>query len=137
MKLITKYFLIGILFLSACTKNIDYDIPEGEMKIVVNALVNPESLVHINLSKSLHILSNALCESFFSSFAARRVAEFAAIFSFLSLPKLIMQCLVFHLAGVLPNAHRRTGYKAVKVCQILAFAQDSISACCTEYETWQ
>lgn len=52
------YILLILAFAGtvSCEKIIDINIPEGERKIVVNGLVNPDSLIRINLSRSLSVL---------------------------------------------------------------------------------
>ena len=53
---IKKVFVIMFtLFftLTSCEKIIDVKIPDTDRKIVINGLINPDSLVHINLSRSL------------------------------------------------------------------------------------
>lgn len=55
--LIIPFLSLSIAFLS-CEKIIDIDIPEGERKIVINGLINPDSLVKINVSRSLSVLEN-------------------------------------------------------------------------------
>lgn len=54
----TKSFVfLGILLaLLSCEKVIDIDIPEGERKIVVNGLIHPDSLIKVNVSRSLSVL---------------------------------------------------------------------------------
>lgn len=59
MKLPTFGVVVLISLMSiSCEKIIEIDIPESERKIVVNGLLNPDSVVKINLSRSLSILEN-------------------------------------------------------------------------------
>ncbi len=53
------YTTIAILFIfSSCEKKLDIDLPESEKKIVVNGIVNPDSLMTVRVSKSLNVLDN-------------------------------------------------------------------------------
>lgn len=49
-----------IIFLISCEKTLKYnfDIPENEKKIVVNSVLCPDSLVKVNISKSMSIREN-------------------------------------------------------------------------------
>ena len=50
---------IAILFIfSSCEKKLDIDLPESEKKIVVNGIVNPDSLMKVRISKSMNVLDN-------------------------------------------------------------------------------
>ena len=51
------FSLIFIMF-SSCEKVLDIDIPFKKRKIVVNGIMNPDSLVRVHVSKSMHILDN-------------------------------------------------------------------------------
>ncbi len=46
----------GLLLLNGCEKEIDINIPEKDKKIVLNGLINTDSLFSVNVSKSLNIL---------------------------------------------------------------------------------
>jgi len=51
------YIIIAVLpLIMSCEKIIDIDIPEAERKIVLNGLINPDSLVEVNISRSMSIL---------------------------------------------------------------------------------
>ena len=50
--------LMTILIAIGCEKVIDINIPEGERKIVINGLINPDSLVKVNISRSLSVLED-------------------------------------------------------------------------------
>ena len=50
-------FLVAI-FCGACEKVIDISVPDKERKIVLNALLNPDSLVSVQLTQSKSILEN-------------------------------------------------------------------------------
>lgn len=50
-------FIIGILTAS-CEKIIDINVPEKDRKIVFNSLINPDSTLAVNLSKSKSILED-------------------------------------------------------------------------------
>jgi len=52
------FALLLVLFIAACETIIDVNIPNTEKKLVLNATISPDSLIVINLSKSLHILDN-------------------------------------------------------------------------------
>lgn len=59
MKMYRLYISIILIALTlGCEKIIDIDIPEGERKIVLNGLINPDSLVKVNISRSLSVLEN-------------------------------------------------------------------------------
>ncbi|MBN2610495.1 MAG: DUF4249 domain-containing protein [Bacteroidales bacterium] len=48
-----------ILFISfGCERIIDYPIPPDELKVVINSIINTDSVITINLSKSISILDN-------------------------------------------------------------------------------
>ncbi len=49
-------FLSVILGIISCREPIDINIPDTEKKIVLNGLINPDSTVTVNLSKSISIL---------------------------------------------------------------------------------
>ena len=50
---------IAILFIfSSCEKKLDIDLPDSEKKIVVNGIVNPDSLMKVRISKSMNVLDN-------------------------------------------------------------------------------
>ena len=51
---IVLFFVISI----SCEKIIDIDIPEKEKKIVINSIISTDSLVKVNVSKSLNILDD-------------------------------------------------------------------------------
>lgn len=53
------YIIMAIIPLAmACEKIIDIDIPETERKIVLNGLINPDSLVEVNISRSMSVLDD-------------------------------------------------------------------------------
>lgn len=55
------YLIIVTLVLSifSCRKELDIDIKEKDKKIVLNGLINPDSLIKINLSKSIGVLESS------------------------------------------------------------------------------
>ncbi len=55
MKKYCFVLLIPIIFF-ACSEAIDFKVEESEKKIVINSLITPDSLLKINLSKSLGVL---------------------------------------------------------------------------------
>ena len=60
MKRRYSIYILSLLIipLFSCEKIIEIDIPDSERKIVVNGLINPDSLVRINLSRSLSVLED-------------------------------------------------------------------------------
>lgn len=42
----------------ACEKIIDIDIPDSERRIVLNGIINPESTISVNISRSLSVLED-------------------------------------------------------------------------------
>ncbi|MCK9498675.1 MAG: DUF4249 domain-containing protein [Bacteroidales bacterium] len=62
---IFKYSLIFIIFTSivfiiACEKTIEIDIEDTKPKLVLNAELNPDSTIKVNITRSRHILDNAM-----------------------------------------------------------------------------
>lgn len=58
-KLRTKYIwltLIAIYVTIGCERIIDYPIPSDELKVVINSIINTDSMILVNLSKSIGIL---------------------------------------------------------------------------------
>ncbi|MDA3890363.1 MAG: DUF4249 domain-containing protein [Salinivirgaceae bacterium] len=53
-----KLFIMVLLFIS-CEKVIDIELEESEQMIVVNSVINPDSLILVNLTRNRHILDNA------------------------------------------------------------------------------
>mgnify|MGYP001617595227 FL=1 len=53
----TIFFATGFI-LNSCTKIIDMNVPEKEKKLVVNGVICPDSIISVNISKSLGILEN-------------------------------------------------------------------------------
>jgi hypothetical protein len=54
-----KYIILAIITfftLQACEKKLDIDLPENEKKIVLNGIINPDSLIRVNVSRSQNIL---------------------------------------------------------------------------------
>ena len=58
MKKIVILSVALILIISACEKKLDIDIPEGEKHIVVNGIINTDSILTVSVSKSQNILDN-------------------------------------------------------------------------------
>ncbi len=56
-KIIINIILLFVILVS-CEKIIDINIPEKDKKIVVNSIISTDSLVKVNVSKSLNILDN-------------------------------------------------------------------------------
>ena len=52
------FFLVFVIGLFSCQKELDFKIEDDEKKIVVNSVINPDSLIKINLSKSLGVLED-------------------------------------------------------------------------------
>ncbi len=46
------------LFTSSCIKNINDDIPKTEPKLVINGIINPDSIFKVNISKTVHVFEN-------------------------------------------------------------------------------
>jgi len=55
---ITYIIMLFIPLIMACEKIIDIDIPDSERKIVLNGLINPDSLIEVNISRSMSILED-------------------------------------------------------------------------------
>jgi hypothetical protein len=55
-KIIIIPFVISIIALASCEKVIDMNIDEQDPKIVLISNLNPDSLIEVNLTRSLHIL---------------------------------------------------------------------------------
>ncbi len=53
--LMTLGFITGIIFLSACEKLLDYEIPDIEERIVMHGILKPDSAIMIKLSHSTSI----------------------------------------------------------------------------------
>lgn len=49
--------LMVLLFLS-CIKTLDDELPQTEPKLVINGIVNPDSVLQVNISKTVHIFAN-------------------------------------------------------------------------------
>jgi len=58
MKKPIAYILLIFLLLVSCEKKIDFKIKDKERKIVINSLLSSDSLIHANISKSMHILDS-------------------------------------------------------------------------------
>ncbi len=58
MKKVILVSVALILIITACEKKLDIDIPEGQKHLVVNGIINPDSLIQIRLSKSQNVLDN-------------------------------------------------------------------------------
>lgn len=57
------FILIAFFFIfSSCEKKLDIDLPDSDKKIVVNGIVNPDSLMKVRISKSLNVLDNGNVE---------------------------------------------------------------------------
>ncbi len=57
--LILSFIIIGI----SCEKTIEIDLEDAKIKIVVNGIINPDSTIKVNVTRSRHILDNADIES--------------------------------------------------------------------------
>lgn len=53
--LILSFIVLGV----ACEKTIEIDLEDAKIKIVVNSLINPDSTIKVNITRSRHILDNA------------------------------------------------------------------------------
>ena len=52
--------IIGLIFLSiACEKVIEIDLEDAKIRIVANSILEPDSIVRVNVTRSRHILDNA------------------------------------------------------------------------------
>ncbi len=59
-KLFFKYSILWLVIIStACEKIINYDIPEDELGTVINGIFCQDSILKLNVSKSIHILDTA------------------------------------------------------------------------------
>jgi len=47
--------IVIVLFVTSCEKDYNIDMPQKEKKIVINGLLNPDSTIRVNISKSLFI----------------------------------------------------------------------------------
>jgi hypothetical protein len=56
------FIIFGFFAISSCQKKLDIDLPETEKKIVVNGLLSTDSLIKVNVSKSIGILDNTKIE---------------------------------------------------------------------------
>ncbi len=59
----SKHYIISLLLIASigifsCREPIDISVPDTEKKIVLNGLINPDSTVKVNLSRSISILEN-------------------------------------------------------------------------------
>jgi hypothetical protein len=64
MRIKNSFLFVAILFLMivlviGCEKVIQIELGEAEQMIVVNSVINPDSLILVNLSRNRHILDNA------------------------------------------------------------------------------
>lgn len=57
-KKIALVCILTILLFSSCTKVLDDELPENEPKLVINGLINPDSILNINISKTVHVFEN-------------------------------------------------------------------------------
>jgi len=58
MKNISILSIVVILLIFGCRKKLDINIPEGQKHIVVNGIINADSLITVSVSKSQDILDN-------------------------------------------------------------------------------
>ena len=52
------YIVLFLIISVSCEKIIDINIPEKDKKIVINSIISTDSLIKVNVSKSLNILDN-------------------------------------------------------------------------------
>lgn len=53
-------FILSVLFvMTACEKIIDYPVSPGELNVVVNSILNTDSTISVNISKSVGILDTS------------------------------------------------------------------------------
>jgi hypothetical protein len=50
--------VLSIFLFSSCTKILDDELPENKPKLVVNGLINTDSVLKVNISKTIHIFAN-------------------------------------------------------------------------------
>ncbi len=50
--------IIAVLLYSSCTKILDDELPEKDPKLVINGIINPDSILKINISKTFHIFED-------------------------------------------------------------------------------
>ena len=67
MKKLNLIIIIIVIFFSSCTKEIDFTVSEEEKRIVLNGLINPDSIIKINISKSLGVLEEDSIVHFISN----------------------------------------------------------------------
>lgn len=55
-----KYFalIVFVILFSSCRKEIDINVPDSERKIVLNAMVHPDSVFSVNVFRSNHVQDN-------------------------------------------------------------------------------
>ena len=52
------FLILGLITISSCEKIIDVTLPERDKKIVVNSAITPDSLIIVNLSKSIGVFDD-------------------------------------------------------------------------------
>jgi hypothetical protein len=62
MKNLIKIIGLASLTLFACEKVVDIDVPFEQSKLVVNSILNPDSIFSLHISKSQYILDNTALE---------------------------------------------------------------------------
>lgn len=55
--------LASIVFCIGCEKTIEIDLEDAKIRLVVNAEINPDSIIKVNITRSRHILDNAAIPS--------------------------------------------------------------------------
>ena len=51
-------FIFSVSLLFSCTKILDDELPQKEPKLVINGIINPDSVFKINISQSYHVFEN-------------------------------------------------------------------------------
>lgn len=51
--------LVLILIFASCEKKLDINLPDSEKHIVLNGIINPDSLIKVRISKSQNVLDNS------------------------------------------------------------------------------
>ena len=50
--------VLAVLVITSCTKTLDDELPENKPKLVINGLINSDSVLSVNISKTVHVFEN-------------------------------------------------------------------------------
>lgn len=67
MKNTVIILIVLFLFFASCRKKLDVDLPDTEKHIVLNGIINPDSIISIRVTKSQSILDNKKIENLSSA----------------------------------------------------------------------